>query len=135
MASSVALLLPLSLAFIQSIAAVPSLSWRTARHDPVPRQGGMRGPVKWLINDDLVLHEHNDPFHILLLDATYAKNDRITIKYVATSWAYVLLMPYDEAMELAAHAESDGLVCRVMPFCEGGTGLSVGDVFVSWVIL
>ena len=82
----------------------------------------MRGPVKWLINDDLVSHEHNDPFHILLLDATYAKNDRIMIKYVATSCAYVLLMPYDEATELAAHAKSDGLVCRVMPFCKGGTG-------------
>jgi hypothetical protein len=31
-----------------------------------------------------------------------------------------LSMPYDEAAELAAHAESDGLVCRVAPFCEGG---------------
>ena len=32
----------------------------------------------------------------------------------------VLSMPYDEAVELAAHAKSDGLVCRVAPFCEGG---------------
>ncbi|KAL3784966.1 hypothetical protein ACHAW5_010418 [Stephanodiscus triporus] len=172
MASSVALLLPPSSAFVRSIAAVPpSLSRRTAHHGPLfmstvlrpetqkkkkkNREGGgfeipppdgegsLRGPVEWLIDDDLVSREIDDPFHILLLDATFANNDRITIEYVASSCAYVLSMPYDEAAELASHAESEGfsclgtwghgecvrlgreltnrdLVCRVVPFCEGG---------------
>jgi len=87
--------------------------------------------------------EFDDPFHILLLDDTFAQNDRITIEYVASSCAYVLSMPYDEAAELASHAEQEGfsclgtwgheeclrlgkqlqqrdIVCRVVPFCEGG---------------
>lgn len=106
-------------------------------------EGEVRGPVEWLIDDRLVSREVDDPFHILLLDETYFKNDRITIEYVASSCTYVLGMPYDEAAELAAHAEKEGfsclgtwsheeclrlggqlqnrdLVCRVVPFCEGG---------------
>lgn len=110
---------------------------------PPSDEGEIRGPVEWLIDDALVSREIDDPYHILLLDATFAENERITIEYVATSCAYVLAMPYDEAAELASHAESEGfsclgtwgheeclrlgrqlrnrdIVCRVVPFCEGG---------------
>lgn len=103
---------------------------------------GNRGPIEWLIDDPATSREDNDPFHILLLDETF-KNSKITIEYVASSCTYVLGMPYDEAAELAAHAEKEGfsclgtwsreecirlgkqlqnrdLVCRVVPFCEGG---------------
>ena len=96
-----------------------------------------------LIDDPLVSREVDEPFHILLLDKTFVQNERITIQYVATSCSYVLGMPYDEAAELAASAESQGfsclgtwaheeclrlagqlqnrdIVCRVVPFCEGG---------------
>lgn len=99
--------------------------------------------VEWLIDDKLISRDEDDPFHILLLDATFATNERVTIDYVASSCAYVLRMPYDEAAELAAHAESEGfsclgtwgheecirlgkeltnrdIVCRVVPYCEGG---------------
>jgi hypothetical protein len=110
---------------------------------PPQDEGDIRGPVEWLIDDALISRDEDDPYHILLLDATFAKNKRITIEYVATSCAYVLSMPYDEAAELSAHAESEGfsclgtwgheeclrfgrelqnrdIVCRVVPFCEGG---------------
>lgn len=99
--------------------------------------------VEWLIDDKLISRDEDDPFHILLLDATFATNERITIDYVASSCAYVLRMPYDEAAELVAHAETEGfsclgtwgheecvrlgkeltnrdVVCRVVPYCEGG---------------
>jgi len=108
-----------------------------------PDEGDIRGPVEWLIDDPIVSREFDEPFHILLLDETFVKNSRMTIDYVASSCAYVLRMPYDEAAELAAHAEKEGfsclgtwgheecvrlgkdlqnrdLVCRVVPFCEGG---------------
>ena len=108
-----------------------------------PNEGETRGPIEWLIDDKMVSREFDDPFHILLLDDTFAQNDRITIEYVASSCAYVLSMPYDEAAELASHAEQEGfsclgtwgheeclrlgkqlqqrdIVCRVVPFCEGG---------------
>lgn len=104
---------------------------------------GNRGPIEYLIDDPRVSRDDNDPFHILLLDETFVKNSKITIEYVASSCTYVLGMPYDEAAELAAHAEKEGfsclgtwsreecirlgkqlqnrdLVCRVVPFCEGG---------------
>lgn len=104
---------------------------------------GSKGPVEWLIDDRLVSREDDDPFHILLLDETYVKSSKITIAYVASACAFVLGMPYDEAAELAAHAEKEGfsclgtwshgecqilaqqlqnrdLICRVVPFCEGG---------------
>ncbi|KAL7535111.1 hypothetical protein ACHAXR_010141 [Thalassiosira sp. AJA248-18] len=108
-----------------------------------PDEGDIRGPVEWLIDDPLVSREDGEPFHILLLDETFVQNSRITIEYVASSCAYVLAMPYDEAAELAAHAEREGfsclgtwgheeclrlgkqlqnrdVICRVVPFCEGG---------------
>lgn len=106
-------------------------------------EGNIRGPIEWLIDDPLVSREIDDPFHILLLDETFTQNSRITIPYVASSCAYVLGMPYDEAAELAAHAEKEGfsclgtwgheecvrlgrqlqnrdVICRVVPYCEGG---------------
>ena len=104
---------------------------------------GFKGPIEWLIDDPQVSREDNDPFHILLLDETYINNPKITIEYVASTCTYVLGMPYDEAAELAAHAEKEGFSClgtwtheecqrlgkqlqkrdlvvRVVPFCEGG---------------
>ncbi len=103
---------------------------------------GNRGPIEWLIDDAQSSRDDNDPFHILLLDETF-NNVKITIEYVASTCTYVLSMPYDEAAELAAHAEQEGfsclgtwgyqecirlgkqlqkrdLVCRVVPYCEGG---------------
>ena len=108
-----------------------------------PDEGDIRGPVEWLIDDPLISREDEEPFHILLLDETFTKNERMTIEYAATSCSYVLAMPYDEAAELAAHANVEGfsclgtwsheecqrlgnqlqnrdIVCRVVPFCEGG---------------
>jgi len=108
-----------------------------------PDQGDVRGPLEWLIDDPLVSREDEDPYHILLLDETFVKNKRMTIEYAASSCVYVLQMPYDEAAELASHAKTEGfsclgtwnhdeclklgkqlqqrdLICRVVPFCEGG---------------
>lgn len=118
---------------------------REKRDDTIipPGEGEIRGPVEWLIDDPLVSRESDEPFHILLLDETFVRNERMTIEYAASSCTYVLGMPYDEAAELAAHAEEHGfsclgtwshdecvrlggqlqnrdLVCRVVPFCEGG---------------
>ena len=108
-----------------------------------PDQGDVRGPVEWLIDDALISREDEDPFHILLLGETFEKNKRMSIEYAASSCVYVLQMPYDEAAELASHAKTEGfsclgtwnheecqrlgkqlqnrdLVCRVVPFCQGG---------------
>ena len=105
--------------------------------------GNNKGPIEWLIDDPQVDRNDDDPFHILLLDETFHGNNKITINYVASTCNYVLAMPYDEAAELAAHAEQEGmsclgtweyqecmklgkqlqnrdLVCRVVPYCEGG---------------
>ena len=104
---------------------------------------GNKGPIEWLIDDAQVSRDDNDPFHILLLDETFNKNNKITIEYVASTCTYVLSMPYDEAAELASHAKDEGfsclgtwayqecirlgkqlrngdVVCRVVPYCEGG---------------
>ena len=110
----------------------------------VPDDGGdTRGPIEWLIDDRMVSREDGEPFHILLLDETFRLNDRITVEYVASSCAYVLMMPYDEAAELAAMSKAQGfsclgtwpheeavrlgkqlqnrdIVCRVVPYAEGG---------------
>ncbi|KAL7476040.1 hypothetical protein ACHAW6_001926 [Cyclotella cf. meneghiniana] len=108
-----------------------------------PGQGEVRGPLEWLIDDDEISRDDDDPFHILLLSATFEQNNRITIEYVASSCSYVLGMPFDDAAELARHAKAEGfsclgtwshaeclrlggllqqrdIVCRVVPFCEGG---------------
>ncbi|KAL7462830.1 hypothetical protein ACHAXS_003198 [Conticribra weissflogii] len=105
--------------------------------------GGTKGgDMEWYIDDTSISRNGDDPFHILLLEETYHQNDRITIEYVATSCAYVLTMPYDEAAEFAAHAQTEGFSClgtwsrtqclnygkelqqrdlivRVVPYCEG----------------
>ena len=100
-----------------------------------------QGPIEWL-EDPEVSREMEDPFHILLLDQTYEK-EKITVEYVASSLNYVLVMPMDEATELSQFAYDEGmsclgtwpreecldlgrqlqvrdLVCRVVPFCDGG---------------
>ena len=110
----------------------------------VPNDGGeTRGPIEWLIDDRMVSREDGEPFHILLLDETFRVNDRISVEYVASSCAYVLMMPYDEAAELAAMSKEQGfsclgtwpheealrlgkqlqdrdIICRVVPYAEGG---------------
>jgi hypothetical protein len=58
---------------------------------PPKDEGDVRGPVEWLIDDAFISRDEDDPYHILLLDATFADNERITIEYVATSCAYVSL--------------------------------------------
>src|SRR5210317_1256688 len=73
-----------------------------------PDQGDVRGPLEWLIDDKLVSREDEDPYHILLLDETFVKNDRMTVEYCASSCVYVLRMPYDEAAELSSHAKTEG---------------------------
>lgn len=86
--------------------------------------------------------EMDDPYHILLLGQTFEK-PKITVPYVASSLNYVLNMPTDEATELSQFSHDHGmsclgtwsreecltlgrqlqvrdLVCRVVPYCEGG---------------
>lgn len=135
-------------ALFASTTVIPGTETETDREQDEdlkipPSEGEVRGPVEWLIDDPLVSREVEDPFHILLLDETFTKNERVTIEYVASSCSYVLGMPYDESAELAAHAEKEGfsclgtwsheeclrlgnqlqnrdIVCRVVPFCQGG---------------
>lgn len=99
------------------------------------------GPLEYL-EDEWESREPEDPFHILLLSATFDKK-RITQSYVAGSISYVLGMPEDEADELTAAAAENGMSClgtwereeclklgrqlqirdivvRVVPFAEGG---------------
>ena len=100
-----------------------------------------QGPLEWL-EDEAATREMDDPFHILLLDQTFEK-PKITVPYVATSCNYVLGMPFDEATELSQFAYEHGMsclgtwpreeclslgrelqvrdiVCRIVPYCEGG---------------
>jgi hypothetical protein len=97
--------------------------------------------LEYLI-DSQESREMDDPFHILLLGSTFDK-PKISVAYVATSLEYVLAMPADEAKELSSFAKESGfsclgtwpreecldlgrqlqrrdLVCRVVPYCEGG---------------
>jgi hypothetical protein len=97
--------------------------------------------LEYLI-DSADLREMEDPFHILLMQSTFDK-PKITISYVAGSLEYVLAMPYDEAVEQSRFAKQEGfsclgtwpreeclalgrqlqmrdLVCRVVPYVEGG---------------
>lgn len=94
------------------------------------------------LQDAAESREMNDPFHILLLGSTFEK-PKVTVDYVCGSLEYVLGMPAAEAIELASFAEEHGLsclgtwpreeclslgkqlqvrdiVCRVVPFAEGG---------------
>ena len=137
---------PASPLFSTVIPGTETETEKREKQDPfeIPAdEGDVRGPIEWLIDDHLISREFDEPFHILLLDETFTKNERITIEYVASSCSYVLGMPFDEAAELAAHAQKEGfsclgtwsheeclklgrqlqnrdLVCRVVPFCEGG---------------
>jgi len=99
------------------------------------------GPLEYL-EDESESREPDDPFHILLLGATFEKS-RITVPYVSGSICYVLDMPEDESDELTRAAKDFGMsclgtwrreeclslgrqlqvrdiVCRVVPYCEGG---------------
>jgi hypothetical protein len=103
--------------------------------------GGDYPDLEYLI-DSQESREMEDPFHILLLGSTFDK-PKISVSYVATSLEYVLAMPGDEAQELSSFAKESGfsclgtwpreecldlgkqlqrrdLVCRVVPYCEGG---------------
>ena len=100
-----------------------------------------QGPLEWL-EDSEVSRDMEEPFHILLLGQTFEK-PKITVPYVASSLNYVLDMPTDEATELSQFSYDHGMsclgtwpreeclslgrqlqirdiVCRVVPFCEGG---------------
>lgn len=100
-----------------------------------------QGPLEWL-EDAFESREMDDPYHILLLGTTFEK-PKITVSYVAGSLHYVLEMPLDEATELSQFSFDHGMsclgtwsrdeclslgrqlqvrdiVCRVVPFCEGG---------------
>jgi hypothetical protein len=97
--------------------------------------------MEYLI-DSSESREMDDPFHILLLGSTFEK-PKVTIPYVAGSLDYVLGMPHDEGVELSRFAKQEGfsclgtwpreecltlgrqlqmrdIVCRVVPFAEGG---------------
>ena len=97
--------------------------------------------LEYLI-DSAEAREMEDPFHILLLQSTFDK-PKITVSYVAGSLEYVLAMPYDEAVEQSRFAKEEGfsclgtwpreeclslgrqlqmrdIVCRVVPYVEGG---------------
>lgn len=86
--------------------------------------------------------EMEDPFHILLLGSTFDK-PKISISYVSGSLEYVLAMPHNEAVEQSRFAKQEGfsclgtwprkecltlgrqlqmrdIVCRVVPYAEGG---------------
>lgn len=99
-------------------------------------------PMEYL-EDEWSTREPDDPFHILLLDTTFTKNDRITVSYIAGCVTYVLGMPEDEARELTQMAAMNGFSClgtwereeclrlgkqlqirdcvvRVVPYCQGG---------------
>ncbi|KAG7372169.1 hypothetical protein IV203_018312 [Nitzschia inconspicua] len=99
------------------------------------------GPLEWL-EDMEVSRDMEDPFHILLLGQTFEK-PKITVPYVASSLEYVLDMPVDEATELSQFSHDHGIsclgvwpreeclrlgkqlqirdiVCRIVPYVEGG---------------
>jgi ATP-dependent Clp protease adapter protein ClpS len=94
------------------------------------------------LQDAAESREMDDPFHILLLGSTFEK-PKVTVPYVSGSLQYVLGMPNTEAVELSSFAHEHGLsclgtwpreeclslgkqlqvrdiVCRVVPFAEGG---------------
>eukprot|EP00559_Dactyliosolen_fragilissimus_P005962 CAMPEP_0184863002 /NCGR_PEP_ID=MMETSP0580-20130426/8238_1 /TAXON_ID=1118495 /ORGANISM="Dactyliosolen fragilissimus" /LENGTH=159 /DNA_ID=CAMNT_0027361037 /DNA_START=152 /DNA_END=631 /DNA_ORIENTATION=+ len=100
-------------------------------------------PMEYL-EDEWATREPEDPFHILLLESTFTKNDRVTVPYVSGCVTYVLGMPETEAFELTSMAATNGMSClgtwereeclklgrqlqvrdcevRVVPFCKGGT--------------
>ena len=108
-----------------------------------------QGPLEWLEDNPDESRDMEDPFHILILDKTYEK-PKITVPYVASNLEYVLQMPLDDATEHSQFCYDHGMscvgvwpreeclalgrqlqlrdiVCRVVPFAEGGQrGWQVG---------
>lgn len=99
-------------------------------------------PLEYL-EDEWSTRNPEDPFHILLLDTTFTKSERVTIAYVSGCLTYVLGIPEEEATELTQFAATNGFSClgtwereeclklgkqlqirdlvvRVVPYCEGG---------------
>ena len=95
------------------------------------------------LEDEWSTRNSDDPFHILLLDTTFTKSERVTVNYVAGCLTFVLGIPDDEASELTKMAAANGFSClgtwereeclklgkklqvrdlavRVVPYCEGG---------------
>lgn len=94
------------------------------------------------LQDTSESREMSDPFHILLMGSTFEK-PKVTVSYVSGSLEYVLAMPRLEALELSKFAQDEGMsclgtwpreeclslgrqlqvrdiVCRVVPYVEGG---------------
>jgi hypothetical protein len=101
-----------------------------------------QGPLEYLEDNMDESRDMKDPFHILLLKSTFDK-PKITVPYVASNLEYVLAMPIDDATEHSQFCYDNGLscvgvwpreeclklgrqlqlrdlVCRVVPFAEGG---------------
>jgi len=101
-----------------------------------------QGPLEWLEDNPDESRDMEDPFHILILDQTYDK-PKITVPYVASNLEYVLQMPIDDATEHSQFCYDHGMscvgvwpreeclslgrqlqlrdiVCRVVPYAEGG---------------
>lgn len=101
-----------------------------------------QGPLEWLEDNPDESRDMEDPFHILILDKTYEK-PKITVPYVASNLEYVLAMPLDDATEHSQFCYDHGMscvgvwpreeclalgrqlqlrdiVCRVVPFAQGG---------------
>lgn len=101
-----------------------------------------QGPLEWLEDNPDESRDMEDPFHILILDQTYEK-PKITVPYVASNLEYVLQMPIDDATEHSQFCYDHGMscvgvwpreecltlgrqlqlrdiVCRIVPFAEGG---------------
>jgi hypothetical protein len=107
----------------------------------INHQGGDYSDLEYYM-DPYALRGDADPFHILLMGSTFDK-PKITIPYVSSTLEYVLGMPTVEGIELSKFAKDEGMsclgtwnheecikfgkqlqvrdiVCRVVPFCEGG---------------
>ena len=101
-----------------------------------------QGPLEYLEDNMEESRDMKDPFHILLLKSTFDK-PKITVPYVASNLEYVLTMPIDDATEHSQFCYENGLscvgvwpreeclklgrqlqlrdlVCRVVPYAEGG---------------
>ena len=101
-----------------------------------------QGPLEYLEDNMEESRDMKDPFHILLMKSTFDKPG-ITVPYVASNLEYVLAMPVDDATEHSQFCYENGLscvgvwpreeclklgrqlqlrdiVCRVVPFAEGG---------------
>mmetsp|Transcript_11366 Transcript_11366/g.12871 ORF Transcript_11366/g.12871 Transcript_11366/m.12871 type:complete len:216 (+) Transcript_11366:122-769(+) len=102
-----------------------------------------QGPLEWLEDNPEELRDMEDPFHILLLDQTFAK-PKITVDYVATNIQYVItgmplndatehsqfcydhgmsclgVWPREECLKLGRQLQLRDIVCRVTPYVVGG---------------